>query len=75
MFEILSSTQFRQIPMSEYAVSDYEAPNTYLIDEDDNHRVYALNFDHKWVMRYGTDGTDYGEATMPDRLYELFCGS
>lgn len=75
MFEILRSINYRQITAAEFAVSDYEMPNTYLIDADDNNRVYALNFDHKWVMRYGTDGTDCGDAPMPDRLYELFCGS
>ena len=75
MFEILRSIEYRQITAAEFAVTDYEMPNTYLIDADDNNRVYALNFDHKWVMRYGTDGTDCGDAPMPDRLYELFCGS
>ena len=75
MFEILRSIDFRPITAAEFAVSDYEAPNTYLIDKDVNNRIYALNFDHKWVMRYGTDGTDCGDAPMPDRLYELFCGS
>ena len=75
MFEILRSIQYRQITAAEFAVTDYEAPNTYLIDSNDNNRVYALNFEHKWVMRYGTDGTDCGDAPMPDRLYELFCGS
>ncbi|WP_028514731.1 hypothetical protein [Ruminococcus flavefaciens] len=75
MFEILRSIQYRQITAAEFAVTEYEAPNTYLIDSNDNNRVYALNFEHKWVMRYGTDGTDCGDAPMPDRLYELFCGS
>lgn len=75
MFDILRSIQYRQITAAEFAVTDYEAPNTYLIDSNDNNRVYALNFEHKWVMRYGTDGTDCGDAPMPDRLYELFCGS
>lgn len=75
MFEILRSINYRQITAAEFAVTEYEMPNTYLIDADDNNRVYALNFDHKWVMRYGTDGTDCGDAPMPDRLYELFCGS
>ena len=75
MFEILRSIQYRQITAAEFAVTDYEAPNTYLIDRNDNNRVYALNFEHRWVMRYGTDGTDCGDAPMPDRLYELFCGS
>ena len=75
MFEILRSIQYRQITAAEFAVTEYEAPNTYLIDSNDNNRVYALNFEHKWVMRYGTDGTDCGDAPMPARLYELFCGS
>ena len=75
MFEILRSIQYRQITAAEFAVTEYEAPNTYLIDSNDNNRVYALNFEHRWVMRYGTDGTDCGDAPMPDRLYELFCGS
>ncbi len=75
MFEILRSIEYRQITAAEFAVTDYEMPNTYLIDADDNNRVYALNFDHKWIMRFGTDGTDCGDAPMPDRLYELFCGS
>ena len=75
MFEILRSIEYRHITAAEFAVTDYEMPNTYLIDADDNNRVYALNFDHKWIMRFGTDGTDCGDAPMPDRLYELFCGS
>lgn len=75
MFEILRSIEYRQITAAEFAVTEYEAPNTYLIDSNDNNRVYALNFDHKWIMRYGTDGTDLGDAPMPDRLYELFCCS
>ena len=68
MFEILRSITYT--PDEERGMC-----NTYLIDNDDNHRVYALNFEDKWVMKFGTDGTDWGYAPMPDRLYELFCGS
>ncbi len=68
MFDILRS-------MTYTPSDDYGMPNTYLIDDSDNHRVYALNFDNKWVMKYGQNGTDWGYAPMPDRLYELFCGS
>jgi len=68
MFEILRSITYT--PGDERGMC-----NTYLIDNDDNHRIYALNFENKWVMKFGTDGTDWGYAPMPDRLYELFCGS
>ena len=68
MFEILRSITYSPD-------GDYGMPNTYLIDDNDNHRVYALNFEHRWVLKYGFNGTDWGYAPMPDRLYELFCGS
>jgi hypothetical protein len=68
MFEILRSIQYTP-------GDDRGMCNTYLIDDDDNHRIYALNFEDKWVMKFGQDGTDWGYASMPDRLYELFCGS
>ena len=68
MFEILRSITYTPD-------DDRGMCNTYLIDEDDNNRIYALNFEDKWVMKFGQDGTDWGYAPMPDRLYELFCGS
>ena len=68
MFEILRSITYTPD-------DDRGMCNTYLIDESDDHRIYALNFEDKWVMKYGQNGTDWGYAPMPDRLYELFCGS
>lgn len=67
MFDILRSLTYTPD-------DNYSMPNSYLIDANDNNRVYALNFEYRWILKYGTDGTDWGYAPMPDRLYELFCG-